>query len=88
MLYILTNSSTSESSTAILHDLKNAVYNAYWTALFIYSASGYLSCRFYRHPPKSPPSRSSVNATQLEALRAYLPYARYTYELHAHAHAQ
>ena len=26
MLYILTNSSTSESSTAILHDLKNEVY--------------------------------------------------------------
>ena len=87
MLYILTISSTSEPSTAILHDLKNAVYNAYWTALFIYSASGLpllpflpLSSKKASGKTRSTVARleaGSVDATQLEALRAY--------ELHAHA---
>ena len=37
MLYILTNSSTSEFSTAILHDLKNEVYPLHTGLQYLYT---------------------------------------------------
>ena len=86
MLYILTNSSTSESSTAILHDLKNEVYPLHGLQHLHTVLLGcyiYLSCRFYRYPPKIP----LVHQLKLVGRRdaAGSVYARYTYELHAHA---